>query len=311
MNNAGIDQPPSGDAGSAAIEDVPLDDFRRVLDVNLAGTFVVTQVFGSAMRDAGRGSIVNIGSLYAGIAPDPSMYDHLELDPPFLKPPAYGASKAGVVNLTRYFARLWGPQGVRVNALSPGGVLGGQDPEFLQQVHRPDAAAAAGRGRRPHRAAALPGLGCVQLCHGPRAAGRRRLHGVIRVDNVIGGEERPAADGATFEKLAPATGAGDQRRGTFVRGGRGRGGLRGRRGAAGVGRPHGRGAGRILRRIAQLLERDRADVAAIVAAETGKSPKEAGGEVDGAMELGYFIAGEGRRLLRPDDAERGPRTGRR
>jgi len=133
VNNAGIDQPPSGDAGSLAIEDVPLDDFRRVLDVNLAGTFLATQVFGSAMRDAGRGSIVNIGSLYATIAPDPAMYDHLGLEPPFLKPPAYGASKAGVVSLTRYFARLWGPHGVRVNALSPGGVLGGQDPEFLRK----------------------------------------------------------------------------------------------------------------------------------------------------------------------------------
>ena len=133
VNNAGIDQPPSADGGSAAIEDVPYEDFLRVLDVNLAGTFLATQVFGSAMRDAGRGSIVNIGSLYATIAPDPGMYDHLELEPPFLKPPAYGASKAGVVSLTRYFARLWGPHGVRVNALSPGGVLGGQDPEFLRK----------------------------------------------------------------------------------------------------------------------------------------------------------------------------------
>ena len=133
VNNAGVDQPPAGAGDSSAIEDVPFDDFRHVLDVNLAGTFLVTQVFGSAMRDAGRGSIVNIGSLYAGIAPDPGMYDHLELDPPFLKPPAYGASKAGVVSLTRYFARLWGPHGVRVNTLSPGGVLGGQDPEFIRK----------------------------------------------------------------------------------------------------------------------------------------------------------------------------------
>ncbi|MEJ7569433.1 MAG: SDR family oxidoreductase [Gaiellaceae bacterium] len=133
VNNAGIDQPPTGDRGSYAIEDVPFDDFRRVLDVNLAGTFLATQIFGSAMRDAGRGSIVNIGSLYAAIAPDPGMYDHLDLEPPFLKPPAYGASKAGVVALTRYFARLWGPHGVRVNALSPGGVLGGQDSEFLRK----------------------------------------------------------------------------------------------------------------------------------------------------------------------------------
>jgi NAD(P)-dependent dehydrogenase (short-subunit alcohol dehydrogenase family) len=133
VNNAGIDQPPDATGTTSAIEDVPLDDFRRTLDVNLAGTFNATQVFGSAMRDAGRGSIVNIGSLYASIAPEPSFYDHLDTDPPFLKPAAYGASKAGVVNLTRYFARLWGPSGVRVNTLSPGGVRGDQDDEFLRK----------------------------------------------------------------------------------------------------------------------------------------------------------------------------------
>ena len=83
------------------------------------------------MVTAGRGSIVNIGSLYASIAPEPRFYDHLPGDPPFLKPAAYGASKAGVLNLTRYFARLWGPHGVRVNAISPGGVEGGQDEQFL------------------------------------------------------------------------------------------------------------------------------------------------------------------------------------
>jgi NAD(P)-dependent dehydrogenase (short-subunit alcohol dehydrogenase family) len=133
VNNAGIDQPPGADARTHEIEDVPLDDFRRTLDVNLAGTFNAIQVFGSAMRDAGRGSIVNIGSLYASLAPDPAFYEHLGLDPPFLKPAAYGASKAGVLALTRYFAKLWGPHGVRVNALSPGGVAGGQDDEFLRK----------------------------------------------------------------------------------------------------------------------------------------------------------------------------------
>jgi NAD(P)-dependent dehydrogenase (short-subunit alcohol dehydrogenase family) len=85
------------------------------------------------MRDAGRGAIVNIGSLYASVAAEPRFYDHFDADPPFLKPAAYGASKAGLVNLTRYFARLWGPHGVRVNALSPGGVAGGQDPEFTRK----------------------------------------------------------------------------------------------------------------------------------------------------------------------------------
>lgn len=130
VNGAGIDQPPDAAATTILPEDVPAEAFRGTLDVNLVGTFSAIQVFGPAMRDAGSGSIVNIGSLYASIAPRPELYDHIEADPPFLKPAAYGASKAGVLHLTRYFARLWGPRGVRVNALSPGGVAGGQDEQF-------------------------------------------------------------------------------------------------------------------------------------------------------------------------------------
>jgi NAD(P)-dependent dehydrogenase (short-subunit alcohol dehydrogenase family) len=122
VNNAGIDVPPG------AAED---SSFRETLDVNVAGVYNATQVFGQAMCGAGGGSIVNIGSLYASVAPVPAFYDHL--DPPFTKPAAYGASKAAVVNLTRYFARLWGPYGVRVNALSPGGVRGAQDEEFVRK----------------------------------------------------------------------------------------------------------------------------------------------------------------------------------
>jgi NAD(P)-dependent dehydrogenase (short-subunit alcohol dehydrogenase family) len=128
VNNAGIDQPPDAAAAGPNVEDIPLATFTRTVDVNLAGTFNAIQVFGPAMVAAGDGSIVNIGSLYASIAPEPAFYDHLA---GFLKPPAYGASKAGVLHLTRYFARLWGPHGVRVNAISPGGVEGGQDEEFL------------------------------------------------------------------------------------------------------------------------------------------------------------------------------------
>src|SRR4029453_1611485 len=98
--------------------------------VNLVGTFQVTQVFGTRMAARGSGSIVNIGSLYASVSPDQRLYDHLSGELPFLKSPAYGASKAAVVNLTKYFSTLWGPRGVRVNTLSPGGVLGAQDETF-------------------------------------------------------------------------------------------------------------------------------------------------------------------------------------
>jgi acyl-CoA reductase-like NAD-dependent aldehyde dehydrogenase len=116
------------------------------------------------------------------------------------------------------------------------------------------------------------------------------------VPNVIGGEERGAADAQTIEKRSPATGdllalvarSGAEDAQAAIA-------------AASVAHPAWAARpveerGRLLRRIAQLLERDREEVAAIVAAETGKSPRDARGETDGAIELGYFMAGEGRRF---------------
>src|SRR4029434_8852577 len=72
-------------------------------------------------------SICTIVALYASVSPDAHFYDHLAGNVPFLKSPAYGASKAGVVNLTKFFATHWAGRGIRVNTLSPGGVLAGQD----------------------------------------------------------------------------------------------------------------------------------------------------------------------------------------
>jgi NAD(P)-dependent dehydrogenase (short-subunit alcohol dehydrogenase family) len=133
VNNAGIDQPPSRQSGACRMEEIPLAVNREIFEVNTLGLFLVSQVFGAAMVQAGRGSIINIGSLYASVSPDNRFYDHIASDPPFLKPPAYGASKAAVVNLTRYLATHWAPHGVRVNTLSPGGVLGGQDQDFKRK----------------------------------------------------------------------------------------------------------------------------------------------------------------------------------
>jgi aldehyde dehydrogenase (NAD+) len=116
------------------------------------------------------------------------------------------------------------------------------------------------------------------------------------IANVIAGEERPAAGGETFDKIAPATG--EVLSEVVLSEGRDVDGAvaaaREAQPAWARTTPAERGA--ILRRIAQLLERDRAEVAAVVAAETGKSPKDAAGETDGAIEMGYFVAGEGRRL---------------
>jgi NAD(P)-dependent dehydrogenase (short-subunit alcohol dehydrogenase family) len=133
VNNAGIDQPPQTPAATYRVEDWPMEQFRGVVDLNLSGSFGVCQVFGGEMVRAHRGSIINIGSLYASVSPDPSLYQHIRSEPPFLKPPAYGASKAALVNLTKYLAAHWAPYGVRVNALSPGGVLGNQDEAFKKK----------------------------------------------------------------------------------------------------------------------------------------------------------------------------------
>jgi NAD(P)-dependent dehydrogenase (short-subunit alcohol dehydrogenase family) len=130
VNNAGVDQPPDTGGNRSAIDQLPIEQFRRMVEVNLLGTFQVTQAIGGRMAARGQGSIINIGSLYASVSPDQRFYDHLPGELPFLKTPAYGASKAAVVNMTKYFATLWGSCGVRVNTLSPGGVLGGQDAEF-------------------------------------------------------------------------------------------------------------------------------------------------------------------------------------
>ena len=120
-----------GRGRATAIEDVPLEAFTTHVDVNLAGTFNAIQVFGPAMVAAGAARSSTSARCTRRSPPSRAFYDHLPGDPPFLKPAAYGASKAAVLNLTRYFARLWGPHGVRVNAISPGGVEGGQDEQFL------------------------------------------------------------------------------------------------------------------------------------------------------------------------------------
>ena len=130
VNNAGVDQPPDSGGNRSRIENLAIEQFRQMVEVNLLGTFQVTQLVGGRMAAGAGGSIINIGSLYASVSPDQTFYDHLPGDLPFLKSPAYGASKAAVVNLTKYFATLWGPRAVRVNTLSPGGVLAGQDERF-------------------------------------------------------------------------------------------------------------------------------------------------------------------------------------
>ena len=107
------------------------------MDVNVKGVFLCCQVFGAAMAAAGRGSIVNIGSIYGVVSPDQSLYEYRRQDgETFFKPAAYSASKSALYNFTRYLAVYWGPKNVRANIVTFAGVYNGQDPRFLEAYAR-------------------------------------------------------------------------------------------------------------------------------------------------------------------------------
>lgn len=126
VNNAGIDTQPSAPPEvSGPFEHFPAEIFREVVDVNLVGTFLVTQAVGRRMVESGgTGSIVNVGSIYGMVSPVQDIYAYKEerTGIPFIKPVAYSASKSGVYNLTRYCATYWGRKGIRVNTFTPAGI---------------------------------------------------------------------------------------------------------------------------------------------------------------------------------------------
>lgn len=134
INNAGIDTQPSAPPEvSGPFEQFPEEVFREVVNVNLVGTFLCSQVVGAKMAEARRGSIINIGSIYGMLSPVQDIYAYKQekTGVPFIKPVAYSASKSGVYNLTRYMATYWAQKGVRVNVLTPSGVFRDtQDAEF-------------------------------------------------------------------------------------------------------------------------------------------------------------------------------------
>ncbi len=137
VNCAGIDTQPSAPPEvSGPFEKFPEEVFREVVDVNLVGTFLMTQAVGARMVAAGKGgSIINIGSIYGMVSPIQDIYAYKEerTGVPFIKPVAYSAAKSGVYNLTRYCATYWGKKGIRVNTLSPAGVWRDtQDETFIQ-----------------------------------------------------------------------------------------------------------------------------------------------------------------------------------
>lgn len=111
---------------SVPFEDQEVGAWRQALEVNLTAPFVLTQAAAPFLARTGRGTVVNIGSIYGVVGPDWRLYDDTDL----ANPAAYGASKGGLIQLTRWLSTTLAPN-VRVNVVSPGGIMRGHVDPFL------------------------------------------------------------------------------------------------------------------------------------------------------------------------------------
>jgi NAD(P)-dependent dehydrogenase (short-subunit alcohol dehydrogenase family) len=138
INNAANNPQVEAASGLAwsRLENFPLDVWEADLAVGLTGAFLCSQAIGSEMARRNRGVILNIASDLAVIAPDQRLYrqEGLPDNQQPVKPVTYSVVKTALLGLTRYLATYWADAGVRVNAISPGGVYTGQPDEFVTRL---------------------------------------------------------------------------------------------------------------------------------------------------------------------------------
>jgi len=110
-----------------------VEEWEASMRVNATGLMLMHRIFGETFCQQGNGSIVNIGSIQGMVGPTLPLYAGM---PHAVPPPDYFFHKGGMINLVRYYAAMFGPRGVRVNCLSPGGFLLQQSDTFLQRYHK-------------------------------------------------------------------------------------------------------------------------------------------------------------------------------
>lgn len=114
------------------LENISHDSWRKNVDWHMNSYFISSKMILEKMAAQGSGSLVNISSIYGVVGPDFGVYEGTEMT----MPAAYSAIKAGIINMDRYFASYYGKRGVRVNTVSPGGILDGQPQTFLTNYNK-------------------------------------------------------------------------------------------------------------------------------------------------------------------------------
>lgn len=112
-------------------EDIPFDSWRKNVDMQLNSVFYICQKVLEIMRKQQKGAIVNIASIYGVVGNDFTLYE----EHGGTSPAAYSAIKGGIINFSRYLASYYGKYNIRVNCVSPGGILDekNQHPSFIKR----------------------------------------------------------------------------------------------------------------------------------------------------------------------------------
>lgn len=113
----------------AFFEDVTIDSWRKNVEWQLNSCFYVCQKVLEVMKRQKSGSIVNFGSIYGVVGNDFTIYEGYG----GTSPAAYPAIKGGIINFSRYLASYYGKYGVRVNVVSPGGIIDNQNHSFIER----------------------------------------------------------------------------------------------------------------------------------------------------------------------------------
>lgn len=108
--------------------DVEYEDFCENVNLHLGGYFLMCQQFAKYFKDNGSGNIINIASIYGVIAPRFEIYENTKMTTPV----EYAVIKSGIIHMTKYLAKYLKGTNIRVNSISPGGILDSQPESFLK-----------------------------------------------------------------------------------------------------------------------------------------------------------------------------------